>query len=83
MDKFSFINRPKFISSSQYFEINPKSVNKGVTVKWLYDSLKIDKKNTMGIEDSGNDVYMVKNDGYDCVVKGAKEILKKISDYIC
>ena len=54
-----------------------------MTVKWLYDSLKIDKKNTMGIEDSDNDVYMVKNDGFDCVVKGAKEILKKISDYIC
>lgn len=54
-----------------------------MTVKWLYDSLKIDKKNTMGIEDSDNDVYMVKNDGYDYVVKGAKEILKKISDYIC
>ena len=33
-----------FISSSQYFEINPKSVNKEVTVKWICDSLKIDKK---------------------------------------
>ena len=33
-----------FFSSSQYWEINPKSFNKGVTVKWLCDSLKIDKK---------------------------------------
>ena len=26
---------------------------------------------------------MIKNDGYDCAVKGAKESLKKMSDYIC
>lgn len=72
-----------FISSSQYLEINPKGVNKGVAVKWLCDYLKVDKKNTMGIGDSDNDVDMIKNVGFGCAVKGAKENLKKISDYIC
>ena len=72
-----------FISSSQYLEINPKGVNKGVAVKWLCDYLKVDKKNTMGIGDSDNDVDMIKNVGYGCAVKGAKENLEKISDYIC
>ena len=56
--KFSIV-----FSSSQYWEINLKSVNKGVTVKWLYDSLKIDKKNTIDIEGSDNDVYMINKDG--------------------
>ena len=72
-----------FISSDQYLEINPKGVNKGVAVKWLCDFLKVDKKNTMGIGDSNNDIDMIKNVGYGCAVKGAKENLKKISDYIC
>ena len=72
-----------FISSGQYLELNPKGVNKGVAVKWLCDYLKIEKINTMGIGDSDNDVDMIKNVGYGCAVKGAKENLKKISDYIC
>ena len=72
-----------FISSGQYLEINPKGVNKGVAVKWLCDYLKIEKNQTMGIGDSDNDIDMIKNVGFGCAVKGAKENLKKISDYIC
>lgn len=72
-----------FISSGQYLEINPKGVNKGVAVKWLCDFLKIEKNQTMGIGDSDNDVDMIKNVGFGCAVKGAKENLKKIADYIC
>jgi len=72
-----------FISSGQYLEINPKGVNKGVAVKWLCDFLNIEKNQTMGIGDSDNDVDMIKNVGFGCAVKGAKENLKKIADYIC
>ena len=62
-----------FISSGQYLEINPKGVNKGVAVKWLCDFLNIEKNQTMGIGDSDNDVDMIKNVGFGCAVKGAKE----------
>ena len=72
-----------FISSGRYLEINPKGVNKGVAVEWLCKHLNIDIKNSMGIGDSDNDVDMIKNVGYGCAVKSAKENLKKISDYIC
>ena len=72
-----------FISSGQYLEINPKGVNKGVAVKWLCDYLHIDKNQCMAIGDSDNDVDMIKNVGFGCAVKGAKENLKKISNYIC
>ena len=72
-----------FISSGQYLEINPKGVNKGVAVKWLCDFLNIQKTQSMGIGDSDNDVDMIKNVGFGCAVKGAKENLKKIADYIC
>ena len=37
----------------------------------------------MAIGDSDNDVDMIKNVGFGCAVKGAKENLKKISNYIC
>ena len=72
-----------FISSERYLEINSKGVNKGVAVKWLCDYLKIDKNQTLGIGDSDNDIDMIQNVGFGCAVKGAKENLKKISDYIC
>ena len=36
----------------------------------------------MGIGDSDNDVDMIKNVGFGCAVKSAKDNLKKISDYI-
>jgi len=72
-----------FISSGKYLEINPKGVNKGVAVKWLCDYLKVEKNQTMGIGDADNDVDMIKNVGFGCAVKGAKESLKKIVDYIC
>jgi Cof subfamily protein (haloacid dehalogenase superfamily) len=72
-----------FISSGKYLEINPKGVNKGVAVKWLCDYLKVEKNQTMGIGDSDNDIDMIKNVGFGCAVKGSKESLKKIVDYIC
>ena len=72
-----------FISSGKYLEINPKGVNKGVAVKWLCDYLKVEKNQTMGIGDSDNDIDMIKNVGLGCAVKGSKESLKKIVDYIC
>jgi Cof subfamily protein (haloacid dehalogenase superfamily) len=72
-----------FISSGKYLEINPKGVNKGVAVKWLCDYLKVEKNQTMGIGDADNDVDMIKNVGFGCAVKGSKESLKKIVDYIC
>jgi hydroxymethylpyrimidine pyrophosphatase-like HAD family hydrolase len=37
----------------------------------------------MGIGDSDNDIDMIKNVGFGCAVKGSKESLKKIVDYIC
>ena len=72
-----------FISSGQYLEINPKGLNKGVAVKWLCDYLNIDKNQFIAIGNSDNDVDMIKIVGFGCAVKGAKENLKKISNYIC
>ena len=45
--------------------------------------IKMYKKIQRNIEDSDNDVDMIKNVDYGCAVKVAKEGLKKISDYIC
>ena len=72
-----------FISSNRYLEINPKGVNKGEAVKWLYQYLNIKKENTMAIGDSHNDISMIENVGFGCAVTGSTEDLKKISQYVC
>jgi len=62
---------------STWMEIYPKNVNKGLTLLYLLDFLKIDIKNTIGIGNDYNDIDFLDITGISYVVENAPEELKQ------
>lgn len=70
-------------SKPNFIEIIDKDVNKGVGVKYVADSLGINKENVICIGDSGNDVAMLEYAGFAVAVENASNSAKDIADFIC
>lgn len=78
------INKSKHIVENKllYYDIVNKEVSKGKALEILCDYLNIDKKRSMAIGDSGNDIEMLKAAGYKVAVANATDDLKEIADII-
>jgi Cof subfamily protein (haloacid dehalogenase superfamily) len=69
-------------SNSMYYEVLPKEVSKGTTLKRLAEFLSIEHKNTVGIGDYYNDVDLVKTAGFGAAVEGAPKELVEAAQYV-
>lgn len=63
-------------------DIVDKTMNKGIAVKKLIEILGIDKKDTMCIGDSKNDIEMFENCEISIAMGNASDDLKSISTYV-
>lgn len=76
-DRFDFIR-----SSRSLFEILPKGMSKGTSIKKLSEILKIDKSKIVAIGDYDNDVAMFDAAGVSIAVSNACDKAKEAADYI-
>lgn len=63
-------------------EITPRDTNKGVAINYLLDYLKIDKKDSIGIGDSYNDLAMFENVGCSVAMGNGDEEVKKLATIV-
>lgn len=70
-------------SSNRYLELNRYGISKGVGLNELADHLHIDRKETIGIGDSFNDLELIKTAQLGCACANAIDIIKANADYIC
>ena len=76
-DKYDFIR-----SERALFEILPKGVNKGLSLKKLAEYLKIDISRTIAIGDYDNDVAMLKAAGCGIAVANASKAALDAADMV-
>lgn len=69
-------------SSEKIFEILPKNVNKGLSLTWLSNKLKIDNNSISCIGDELNDLTMFEISSKKIAMENANERIKKISTFI-
>ena len=70
-------------SSEKYLEINIKGANKGSSLKFLSNYLKINISEIIAIGDNDNDLPMIEYAGLGICVANANDNVKKKCDYIC
>ena len=70
-------------SSEKYLEINIKGANKGSSLKFLSNYLKINISEIIAIGDNDNDLPMIECAGLGICVANANDNVKKKCDYIC
>ena len=78
MDKDSLT----FYRSSDFLELMPFGVNKGMAIDALARHFKISKDEIMAIGDDYNDIEMLKRAGYSVAVANAVEDAKAVAKYI-
>ena len=71
-----------FKSNSNLLEIVPTGVSKGNSLKQLIQKLGIAQEDIIAIGDDENDISMIKFAGLGVAMENAKEIVKKVADYI-
>lgn len=76
-ENFDFIR-----SDTEYYEILPKGINKGILVEKLSDILGIDKQKIIAVGDNDNDVSMLRTAHIGIAVSNASDKAKKAADYI-
>lgn len=69
-------------SSEKIFEILPKNVNKGLSLTWLANKLKVDSSSISCIGDELNDLTMFEISSKRIAMENANERIKEISTYI-
>lgn len=69
-------------SSEKIFEILPKNVNKGLSLTWLANKLKVNNNSISCIGDELNDVTMFEISSKRVAMENANEKIKEISTFI-
>ncbi|MBR4721272.1 MAG: HAD family phosphatase [Clostridia bacterium] len=67
---------------SVYIEASPKDCSKAKAIDTVLDYLGIDKRNSIAIGDSINDIEMLKSTGISVAVGNAIDEVKEIADFI-
>lgn len=80
---FKYKEQLEIYDSGFALHITDKRVNKGTSLKYLYERNGINMENVMAIGDSENDEDFLKEAGYKIAVGNAEDKLKKISTYTC
>lgn len=70
------------ISKPIYLELTNKDATKGKALKYLAQSLKVDRNEIIAIGDSYNDISMIKYAGLGVAMGNAHEDVKKWADYV-
>lgn len=70
-------------SDDFYYELMPKGINKGATIKILMDYLNLESKDIMAFGDGANDLEMIRLSGIGVAMGNGNPILKKEATYIC
>ena len=76
-NKFDFVRAEETL-----YDILPKGIGKGTSIKMLCEILKLDKNNTIAIGDYDNDISMLSEAKIGVAVSNACENLLKIADHI-
>ncbi|MGL5630631.1 MAG: Cof-type HAD-IIB family hydrolase [Mycoplasmoidaceae bacterium] len=71
-----------FVTSSVYYELVPKGINKYSAIKYIQNKYNIKNENTLAFGDSGNDIDMIKNCGYGIAMGNSTSELKSVADEI-
>lgn len=69
-------------SMPEYVELLSPQVSKGIALDWLIEFYGIDRKNTLAIGDSLNDVPMLERAGHAAVMPDSARELKALSQFI-
>ena len=80
---FKYLNQLEIYDSGFALHITDKRVNKGTSLRYLYERNGINMENVMAIGDSQNDEDFLKEAGYKIAVGNAEDKLKEISTYVC
>ena len=68
-------------SMPEYVEFLSPQVSKGIALDWLIEFYGIDRKNTMAIGDSQNDVPMLQRAGHPVAMPNGVEELKRLAEF--
>jgi len=69
-------------SMPEYVELLSPQVSKGIALDWLIEFYGIERKNTLAIGDSLNDVPMLERAGAAAVMPDSVQDLKQLSQFI-
>ena len=69
-------------SSNRYLELNPKGINKGISLSKLCEILNVDIKDTIGVGDNINDLELIQTAGLGIGVKNSLDEIKPYCDVI-
>ncbi|WP_405292754.1 phosphoglycolate phosphatase [Methanobrevibacter sp.] len=83
LNDFKYLNQLEIYDSGFALHITDKRVNKGTSLRYLYERNGINMENVMAIGDSQNDEDFLKEVGYKIAVGNADDKLKEISTYVC
>lgn len=83
LQDFKYLDQLEIYDSGFALHITDKRVNKGTSLRYLYERNGINMENVMAIGDSENDEDFLKEVGYKIAVGNAEDKLKKISTYTC
>lgn len=83
IDESEFFGRFTFVQSEAYFyEILNPSIDKGVTMLRLAESLGISPEKVIAVGDNENDISMIQKAGCGLAVANARQMLKDAADYV-
>ena len=77
-----FMGVDYFKSQPKLLEIVPPNVNKGETLKYLSQSMGIDRDEVIAIGDEENDISMIMYAGIGVAMGNAKESVKQVANHI-
>lgn len=69
-------------SNYEYLEFMPAGINKGNSIKWMCEYLKIPLENTIAVGDAENDITMIEAAAVGAVMKNAGDDIKQYGNYI-
>lgn len=69
-------------SCYEYLEFMPAGINKGNSIKWMCEYLKVPLENTIAVGDAENDITMIETAGIGAVMKNANDDIKQYGAYI-
>lgn len=69
-------------SNYEYLEFMPVGINKGNSICWMSEFLKIPMENTIAVGDAENDITMLQTAAVGAVMKNADEEIRQYGNYI-
>ena len=60
----------------------PEGINKGNSIRWMSEFLKIPMEHTIAVGDAENDITMIQTAAVGAVMKNASDEIKQYGNYI-